>query len=267
MADKIPNPFVYSTDPELNTIFDKLIALQARVADKFAKAEKIAGLAGATSFVKLQDVETKLPNYRYLRDKDTWRKPSLAEIDKIVQAAIIETREKIAAVEAANAPLVAQNNELAAQVTEMMRRIGIPDTYITYEYPTSRSRTKKSISHSAGYIGDLQRCKPASNVGSKKYELESYINDYNRWVASEKSAEEKANIERDEHIVQTKILGNPHLVATLMKADVNILSEVQKAVPGKKADVIEYCIAQAIKNVQSKPDIDEALLEQIEDLV
>lgn len=40
MADKIPNPFDYSKNPELNIVFDKLLELQTRVAEQFTKAEK-----------------------------------------------------------------------------------------------------------------------------------------------------------------------------------------------------------------------------------
>jgi hypothetical protein len=267
MADKIPNPFEYSKDPELNLIFDKLIALQARVADKFAKAEKIAGLANATGFVKLHEVTFALPNYRYLRSESNWSKTKLEVIDQKVQAAVAEAKKKIEEVEALNAPLVEQNKALVAQVTEMMTRLGIPSSYTTYEYPSSRSKTKKTVYHSAGYLGDLQRNNPTPNTVSKKYELENYIRDYDRWVQSEKDAENKEKVARDESIVQTKILGNPALVGVLMQAGVNILEEVQKAVPGAKADVIDYCVAKAIQNVENQAEPDKELLRKLEQYV
>ncbi len=267
MADKITNPFEYAKDPELNYIFDKLISLQARVAEKFAKAERIAGLGAATGFEKLHNVDYALTNYRNLRSTSdiSWKpKTSLAQIDIIVQQDIKAATEKIAETEALNVPIIEHNKALVQQVTEMMARIGIPTGYTTYEYPTARSKTKKSIPHSAGFLGDLQRANPASNTSSKKYELDSYIREYNRWVQSEKDAEHKENLARDEKIVQVRILGNPELVATLMQAGVNILTEVQSAVPGRKADVIEYCIAKARKNVNDSAIPDLALIEKLE---
>jgi hypothetical protein len=269
MADKIPNPFEYSKDPELNVVFDKLLSLQARVAERFAKAEKIAGLANATGFVKLHNVETSLPQYRSLRTTNgDWRpKTPLDQIDAIVQKAVTEIREKIAGVEALNVPLIEQNKALTQQITEMMARIGVPASYTTYEYPTSRSKTQKSVPHLAGFIGDIQRATPVSNTHSKKYELDGYIREYERWVQSEKDTEQKEKLAKDEKVVQSRILGNPELVATLMQAGVNILTEVQNAVPGRKAEVIEYCIAKACKNVNDMPTPDEALIEKLENFL
>jgi hypothetical protein len=266
MADKIENPFKYGTDPELNRIFDNLLSLQVRVAERFAKAEKIAGLTDVSAFVPLQDVKIDLPNYRYERTRNNYSKTPLDQIENMVRPAVESARKKIAEIEEANKPLEEQNMKLVAQVKELMARIGIPGTYSTYEYPTSRSKTKKSVTHTAGFVGDLERTRPKSNVQSAKYHLDSFVRDYETWVRAEKEAEHKAKIEKDELAVQKHILGNPVLVATLMQAGVNILEEVQKAMAGQKSEVINYCKARAIANIRAQAEPDEDLVEKIQDL-
>jgi len=266
MTAKPSNPFEYGKDPELNRIFDNLIALRDKVANQFAKAEKIAGLGSVTNFSPLKDVKLELPNYRYKRTESNWAKTSLDQIEKLVRPAIDLARKQIEEVAAENAPLEEQNKVLVTQVVELMTRIGIPARYTTYDYPTTRSRTKKAVEHTAGYIGDLERSRPKSNVQQMKYTLDNYVRDYESWLKTEKEAELKEKIAKDEAAVQKNILGNPTLVATLMQAGVNILEEVQKAIPGQKAEVINYCKAQAISNIKAMPEPDFDLIEKIQDL-
>lgn len=266
MTTKPSNPFDYSKDPELNRIFDNLISLKDKVANQFAKAEKIAGLGAVTNFNKLKDVKFDLPNYKYEREKSSYYSTPLDKIDDIVRPAIAQARQLIEETRKENAPLEEQNKLLISQVTELMTRIGIPSTYTTYDYPSSRSRTKKSTTHTSGYIGDLERARPKSNVESMKYSVDIYERDYEAWLKKQKEDELKAKIAKDEEAVQRNILGNPALVATLMKAGVNILEEVQKAVPGQKAEVIKYCKVQAITNLKAMPDPDFELIQEIQDL-
>jgi phenylpyruvate tautomerase PptA (4-oxalocrotonate tautomerase family) len=266
MTTKPSNPFEYGKDPELNRIFDNLIALRDKVATQFAKAEKIAGLGSVTNFHPLKDVKIDMPNYRYERTRDSYRKTPLATIEAMVRPAVERARQAIADAEVENAPFEEQNKQLVQQVTELMTRIGIPSTYTTYDYPSTRSRTKKSVSHTAGYVADLERTRPKSNLSSAKYTLDNYVRDFESWLKAEKDAEMKEKIAKDEAAVQKNILGNPTLVATLMQAGVNILEEVQKAVPGQKCEVISYCKAQAISNIKANPNPDFELIEKIQDL-
>ena len=269
MTNKIENPFAYSTDPELNRIFDSLLSLQVRVNERFAKADRMAGLGENPSFMKPIDVKINLPNYRGLREGgSSWlsKKTDLKIIDQQVRAAVQLAEEEVKLTEEKNKPITEHNKKICQMVTEMMTRLGIPASYSTYEYPTSRSKTKKSVGHTAGYIGDLNRAVVASNASTVAYQIRSYVSEYERWFKAEQEAEMKEAQERDERIVKEKILGNPHLVQTLMRANVNILEEANKALPGKKAAVIDYCISLAISNVKGQPTVDEDLLNALEEL-
>lgn len=270
---KIDNPFSYSNEPELHRIFDSLLSLRIRVADSFTKAERLAGFSADLKFKPLEEfkIGDMLPNYRHRREPtSSWvtsTKTKLDVIDNEVKAAVEKTRAYIEEVNGRNTPLIEHNKQIAAQVTELMLRLGIPQSYTTYEYPTSRSKTKKSVVHTAGFAGDLQRVNPTSGYTAAKYKIDGYVNDYERWLKSEKDAETKAEIAKDEEAVKKNILGNPDLVATLMQAGVNILDEVSKALPGKKSQVIEYCIVKAISEVRSSGvNFDSKLLEKLENL-
>ena len=263
MTKKIENPFNYGTDPELNRIFDSLLSLQTRVAQQFAKAEKIAGLGQISAFVPLSDVKIDLPNYRYERTKGHFAKTPLAQVENIVRPAVEIAKAKIAEAEVANKPLEEQNSQLVAQVTELLTRIGVPSNYSTYEYPSSRSKTKKTVSHTAGYISDLARIRPKSNISNARYQLDTYVRDFESWLRTEVEEERAASLKKDNDVVQSRIFQNPALVEYLMKADVNVLDELNKAVPGRKSEVIEYCRAMAINNLKSKPEPDWQLIDLI----
>lgn len=66
-----------------------------------------------------------------------------------------------------NKAAIENNKKIVDKVTLMMKHIGIPSSYTTSEFKTSRSRTKTSTTHTAGYINDLWRCIPTTIKGSK----------------------------------------------------------------------------------------------------
>ena len=269
--DKKLNPFPYITDPELNRIFDSLVDLKVRVNGQFAKAEKIAGFTGDTKFTPLAQAKIDLPDYKSLRETPNDRYYSarivhMATIDAQVQAAVVVANKHLDEIDVINKPIHESNLKIKEQIVELMVRLGIPSSYTTYDYPSSRSKTRKSSTHSAGYLGDLQRVMPTTNLSTERYKLTTYVNDFNRWRVGILEAEEKAKVEKDELTIKTKVLGSPKLVEVLMLSGVNILSELAKAVPGKKAEMVGYCIAQAISNQRAKVQPDEDAIETLEDL-
>lgn len=263
--DKVTNPFVYGKDPELHSIFEKMLSLQSRVADQFAKAEQIAGFGADGNFKKYHEVKLSLPNYRDMTvDGSFYGRPlPLQKIEDTVRAAITVAETAIFEADSLNAPILAHNENVRKQVTAIMTRLGVTDTYTTYDYPSSRSRTKRATSHTAGYRGDLNRANPRPQVDSARAQLATYISSFETWLKSRKEEDNKLAIARDEEAVKKNILGNPQLVSLLMQAGVNILEAVQAALPGKKADVVEYCISQAVVNAQAAVEPDQDLITRL----
>lgn len=266
MTKEIENPFNYRNEPELSRIFDNLLSLRVRVADNFAKAEKIAGLSEVNSFVPLKNIDhMDLPDFRLEFSRSMSYKP-IELIEARVREAIKNSRAKIAEVDEYNKQLEEKNQKLISHIRELMTRLGVAASYTTSDYPTSRSKTKKAITHTAGYITDLERVRPKSNVSSMKYSLDNYERAFESWIKAAKEDEARKNAEKDEAAVRQNILGNPVLVATLMQAGVNIIEEVQKALPGKKSEVVQYCKALAISNLKGMANPDTVLMEKITNL-
>lgn len=269
MVDKKDNPFSYSTDPELNRIFDNLCDLTARVKSTLEKADRAVGFAESASFIKMDEIKVELPNYRTLRNPDQYsawaRKNSLDMVKARINEDIELIEKKIAEEKIKNVPIVAHNEAVKKTVTEIMTRLGVTPSYTTYEYATSRSRTKKSVPHTAGYINDLHRCCPVNPVSSAEYKIREYKAEFERWLKAEIEAETKEKIEKDEATFKKYILDDSAIVMSLAKADVNVLEEVKRAMPGKKIEVIRYCISQGIQNLKNKNPIDDNLIEALED--
>lgn len=262
---KIENPFKYATDPELNSIFDRLLSLKERTDREFQKAEKIAGFATSGGFKPLEDAKIVLPDYRTLRNgNSTWaltKKTSLSDVDREVRASIAVAAKLIDDVSERNKPVIEHNDGVRKQVIEIMTRIGIPTTYTTYELPSSRSRTRKAIGHSAGYLGDLSRAQPADPAIAANAKLSVYKADYERWFKAETEADLKVKVDRDEEVVKQFILGDPQFVQTLMSCGVNVLAEVQQAERGEKLSIMQYCVARAFANESNKPEPDEQVID------
>lgn len=82
------------------------------------------------------------------------------QIDKCVtkhEAGIAEYLDKIEAIHLKNIPAIENNVKLRAKLSFIMDAAGIPTSYTTFELPSARARTKKSVYHTAGYLGDINR--------------------------------------------------------------------------------------------------------------
>jgi hypothetical protein len=74
-----------------------------------------------------------------------------------------QERAKVLEEHQANIPAIENNLKVREKITQIMKDIGIPNNYSTSEFKTQRSRTKTTTTHSAGYLGDLQRNVPVSD--------------------------------------------------------------------------------------------------------
>ena len=73
----------------------------------------------------------------------------------------------IARVVSDNLPAIKNNKKIREKITLLMNHIGITQSYSTWEYKTSRSKTKTQSKHRAGYVDDLDRCVPVTIRGVK----------------------------------------------------------------------------------------------------
>lgn len=103
---------------------------------------------------------------------------------------------RVKAIHEANIPAIENNKAVCASVSTMMRNIGIPDSFSTWEYPSSRSRTKKEIKHVAGWMLDLRRvciCDDGFSYCENQYKVQrETISCYAEKKKAEKENAEKA---------------------------------------------------------------------------
>lgn len=105
-----------------------------------------------------------------------------------------------------------ENNKLIHEkVKLMMKHIGIPDSYSTWEYKTNRSSKKTETRHQAGYIGDLVRNVPIALEGVKP-DVKSLRSTLDRHYEEIKRQVMVAENEREKKKKETE---NQHKIALL----------------------------------------------------
>jgi hypothetical protein len=125
----------------------------------------------------------------FLQTYDRWKKDN---------ARFVEENEKIS-----------EHNQLQrSRVYQLMETIGIREWYSTFEYKTSRSRTKTEIKHKAGFVSDLDRITPNDNYEQlckqveQKYEQIKRFGEHKLKEAeaerAKKEAEEKEKLQQRE---------------------------------------------------------------------
>ena len=256
-SEKPTNPFAYATDPELNSIFDKLVGLKTRVDGQLMKAERMAGLSDNARFMPLTEAKITLTPVQSLREPSSSyhsrAKVPLAKVEEQARKLIADAREHIAAVDGVNVDAIAHNKNLCQQVTDLLNRIGIANSYTTYELPSPRHKTRQTIPHTAGFVNDLNRVCPKSNTYSLKLQIDEYERRLTAYLDSWRKEEIKEKAEADTRAVEKYIAQKPHIIKLLIKtADIDLLTLLSKAEAGQKSGVIRDAIKEAIDFVLDK---------------
>jgi len=202
-----------------DTILDILPVLQSMLGDKIKELElkareQMPEVAKLIPYPKCRDytientsIQFSDSSSNWFTNTDHWRgtKPiTSSEGLKTRFEAIKATLEKIEkdckAVEDQNTPLIENNLQIHQKVKLMMKGIGIKDSYSVQEYSSSRSRTLKWVTKSAGYLADLARDVPVSVYGkiNTKELLRSVEQVYNTKLQEIKKVEIEADRQKKE---------------------------------------------------------------------
>lgn len=77
-----------------------------------------------------------------------------------------------------NLPVIEHNTAVQQNIRNFMEGVGIPASYPTYDYPTSRSREKKRTDYDAGFLEDIKRnCQLNDGYGAMKVKLADFKRD------------------------------------------------------------------------------------------
>lgn len=83
-----------------------------------------------------------------------------------IDARIEQLEQGITSIEESNKDAIENNTKLREKITLVMQSIGVTSTHSVWECPKG-ARTNKWVTHTAGYISDMNRCIPISIKGVK----------------------------------------------------------------------------------------------------
>lgn len=122
-----------------------------------------------------------------------------------------------------NKNAIENNKKVVEKVTSIMRFIGIPGTYTTSEYKTSRSRKPTITTHQAGWLQDVRRSVPTvDNWETIKRDMESKMREIELY-AKQKITELAAAEKEADRIAAEKAVIN---YATTLKIKHNLSYEL-----------------------------------------
>ena len=185
--------------------------MQAKADEVFPKPQKLKELPKRSSFevVKGVTIESSTNWWKYntyyhgMKDIS-----SLRELEERKDALLAKVNEWEAAVDAVvegNKPLIEINLSIHNKVKQIMKQIGIPDTYSVRD-TKSRAMYPKYVTMPAAYLGDLSRNIPTTQRSGHKsdaQQLRSRIEESYRTAyrtlneAVVKATKEKAKVENE----------------------------------------------------------------------
>lgn len=251
---KYTNPFDYFQEGDLHKAFEALVAIKSKADAAMVKAESVAGFSEGLSFEPLASVGFSKPNLQdmHLNRNNRWGNPlSIPELKENVNLIIDQTKIKIAAVREHNKALIEHNEKVKKVVVDTLSRLGIKETYTTHDYPTARSRNKRTDTHTSGYILDLKRVMPTSDADSAERELVRFEDEANTYINNlEVKAKEEA-LQNDERVFAKCIMEIPTIFSDLLGAKIDLKSKIDYAKSGDKRKVILDAISSGINNIIS----------------
>ena len=140
-----------------------------------------------------------------------------------------------------NNDAIENNKKVVEKVTSIMRFIGVPGTYTTSEYKTSRSRKPTTTTHQAGWLQDVRRSVPTvDNWETIKRDMESKMREVEMY-AKQKITELAAAEKEADRIAAEKAVIN---YATTLKIKHNLdyslgSEEVLKAISDEDVEYEE----------------------------
>lgn len=91
----------------------------------------------------------------------------------------------------ANKPIIESNTKIRAALEAFMLAVGIGKEFSTYEFKNSRSRSRETLPHTAGWVADMHRALPVDDgfrlVEQRFKDYEGKIKEWEREVANEEN--------------------------------------------------------------------------------
>ncbi len=134
----------------------------------------------------------------YWGEEDINKSSTLQERMELIKQVVDKYIEDYSAVYQSNIEIIQHNEGVVNKVTALMKEIGIPNSYSTKTYKSSRSKAPTYEHHQAGYLGDIKRYIPTyqAPVPNKQGMLSGVDDFYQKLLVKIRSEETKAEREK-----------------------------------------------------------------------
>lgn len=147
---------------------------------------------GASS--KIMPVNSLRLEWNFQVKTNSWKQDEILVEPTIANAtrSLDEAWQKVEAKHAENAAAIENNRAIRQTVQALMTAIGIPEVYDVYDYPTERSRTKKTIKKTAGWRQDLAHfCRSDDGYDAARQAYEAGKKKIEEWSREQRAKEQE----------------------------------------------------------------------------
>ena len=252
MSDKkIENPFDFREDYSLNKIFDELLKIREENRKLKKKAKTIEGFSNTFEFMPLKSVDISEVDFYKMKFQceDRWSgRCNTTKLKTVLEQTKQKILAEIEAVKDYNNNAGDHNSKVFSTIEGAMASLGIERTYTTWDYPNKRSRTKKTVTHESGWVADLRRKLPTSNVSLALSKLSSLEKSVAQFIQDEDKKNKEQKIEQDKKELEKIVLKHPDIFMVLkdIKKDVDLKKRLDErghnSVSTVKADAVAECL-------------------------
>lgn len=249
------NPFEKDSY-ELKQIFNNLVKYKFDCESKIKAAEEATGFSNGMAFKPLEKLTLNLQSFDSIRNQNrSWNQMSLTSFEEKVTKDIESFRSYLESVKPERDIINAHNNQICANITNLMAKIGITVNYDVYEFKTNRSKERTRITKTSGFYTDLIRVKPSDNWTTLNTQLIDYERRFKEYLASEKQKEIKESESNYKLAVDKFLIKNTELSSRLIEYSINLSTFIAKH---KENPNILHDV---------KSDIDETIEEKLSEIL
>lgn len=235
-------------------LYEAALGVGRYLEERNNAADAASAFKSGLRWARLSDANITLPDASALMRECVTVAEAQNKSESLIEAARAECER--AAKE--NAQAEAQNEEVIAIVKRTLLGLGIAETYTTFGYKSSRSRTKTSQQHASGFLYDLTRCKPKSNVAAMRDLIQTRQREYSAMIDRYMDKEREESKKRKQHLLEE----NATFMLTMIESVPTLFEDMKEL----GISLNERLLSSGPDDVSRKQVIDRATTEVIENL-
>lgn len=256
-SPKLENPFKYSEDPSLNRIFDELQRIKLEKEELKAKAQRVSGFEDAFKFKPLKSVDISALDFYKLKSLVSYQWNNSVDLEKLntlTEHTIKKVTEQIESAKAENVQAIEHNLKIQKYIEGVMESLGIGSAYSTWELPNSRSKNKKEVRHVAGWLLDLRRVTPKTNIHEAEDKIKRLRESVSGFIQSETKKRAQDKEEQDKEELSELISKHPDIFSVLkeINPDIDLKKRLDNREKSRVNSVVRNAIDDCLELILSK---------------